>query len=163
MKKLISLIAACLLVIGASAADNAPAPVLQMRLIAEKPDADSEQMSLVTTISGKPDRVATNHFNIQKTVLLDQTALKSADVVTNTFGNSVIEITFSKTGASQFATVTRENIGRQLGIIIDGTLRSAPFIRSSIDSGKAQISGSFTKAEAQDLARKINASIPNSQ
>jgi len=153
-KTIISLIAACLLAVGALAADTTP--VLQFRLIAEKPGADSEQMTQVTE---NRDHTVTNVFNVEKTVLLDEAALKSASVRTDARGHPVIDITFSETGTVQFATVTRRNIGRQLGIVINGTLYSAPYIRSTLSGGKAVISGSFSKAEAQDLAKRINSAI----
>lgn len=155
MKKIIiSLAAACLLAVGALAADTTP--ILQFRLIAEKPGADSEQMTMVTK---NKDNSVTNFFNVEKTVLLDEAALKSASVSTDALGHAVIGITFSETGTVQLATVTRRNIGRQLGIVIDGTLYSAPRINSAIEGGKAQISGSFSKTGAKDLAKRINSAI----
>jgi preprotein translocase subunit SecD len=54
-------------------------------------------------------------------------------------------------GARKFGRVTGENVGRQLAIILDGRVQSAPRIESRI-SDEGRISGSFTQQEAQDLA-----------
>ena len=54
-------------------------------------------------------------------------------------------------GARKFGTATEQNIGRQLAIVLDGRVTSAPTIQSRI-SDEGQISGSFTQQEAQDLS-----------
>jgi len=54
-------------------------------------------------------------------------------------------------GARKFGRVTGDNIGRQLAIILDGRVQSAPRIEGRItDDGR--ITGSFTQQEAQDLS-----------
>ncbi|HHE05135.1 MAG TPA: protein translocase subunit SecD, partial [candidate division WOR-3 bacterium] len=54
-------------------------------------------------------------------------------------------------GARKFEKVTSQNVGRQLAIVLDNVIESAPSIRSTIfDSGI--IEGSFTGEEAHDLA-----------
>lgn len=151
MKTFFSLMTVCLLAAGAAAVDATA--TFQLRLVSEKASPTSEPMAIVSKVGDHP---ATNVFNVERAVLLDQTALQSANVGTDSFGHPIIEIRFSKSGTARFADVTRENIGRQLGIVIDGTLYSAPSIRSAITGGKAQISGSFSRAEAQELAKKLN-------
>jgi preprotein translocase subunit SecD len=54
-------------------------------------------------------------------------------------------------GARKFGTATEQNIGRQLAIVLDGRVSSAPVIQSRI-SDEGRISGSFTQQEAQDLS-----------
>jgi SecD/SecF fusion protein len=67
-------------------------------------------------------------------------------------GRPHISLEFNKEGAAIFAKVTRANIGRQLAIVLDGQLQSAPVIQDEILGGRAQISGNFSIAEAQKLA-----------
>ena len=55
-------------------------------------------------------------------------------------------------GASQFARVTERNVGRQLAIVLDTQIFSAPVIQSRIGAGSATITGGFTAEEANDLA-----------
>lgn len=140
----------------AVAADIESAPVFQMRLVAETPSATAEPMVVVLKSS---DRTITNTLNVEKAVLIDQKALKSASVGKDSFGHPVIDIAFNEKGKEQFAVVTQQNLHKRLAIVIDGHLISAPVIQSSITGGKAQISGSFSKEEATDLANKINASV----
>lgn len=66
----------------------------------------------------------------------------------------------SKEGAEQFAKVTKEGKGRRLGIVINGRLVSAPFIRESIAGGLLEISGNFTEAEAKALSDSLRACLP---
>jgi len=61
-------------------------------------------------------------------------------------------------GRADFARVTGTNVGRQLAIILDGVVQSAPFIRDRIPSGDASITGgSFDVNTAKDLAIVLRA------
>jgi preprotein translocase subunit SecD len=53
--------------------------------------------------------------------------------------------------------VTEQNVGKQLAIILDGTLYSAPRINERIPGGRAVITGQFTVEEARDLAIVLRA------
>jgi RNA polymerase sigma factor (sigma-70 family) len=135
-----------------------PAPsVFQFRLVLNAPSAKADTMTIVRPGA---DAQADETLYVQKKVLLDQTDLKSASVITNRpAGKPWIQITFTDAGAKRFAKVTHQNIGKRLAIIIDGRLYSAPTIRSEIPGGQAQITGNFSEPEAQDLAAKINQSV----
>ena len=75
-------------------------------------------------------------------------ARQSIDYETNTPN---VSFTLKPEGAHKFRRATQENIGRQLAIILDGSVFSAPVIQSPIyDQG--QITGQFTLEEAQNLA-----------
>jgi preprotein translocase subunit SecD len=64
-------------------------------------------------------------------------------------------------GQSQFASVTAANVGRQLAVVLDSTVRSAPRINERIPGGTASISGSFDSKEAKDLEIVLKAgSLP---
>ena len=141
-----------------SAGDANPVPsVFQFRLVLNAPSAKADPM---TVVQQGADAKATKTLYVQKKVLLDQTDLMSASVITNQpAGKPWIQITFTDAGTKQFAKVTRQNIGKRLAIIIDGRLYSAPTIRSEIRDGKAQITGNFSEQEANDLAAKINQSV----
>ncbi len=78
-------------------------------------------------------------------------ARRSLDYETNTPN---VSFTLKPEAASRFQQVTRENIGRQLGIVLDGQVVSAPVVQSAIyDQG--QITGNFSLEEAQDLSIKL--------
>jgi len=70
-------------------------------------------------------------------------------------GNSLILFEFSGEGASRFGDATGANVGKAMGIVVDGVVVSAPVIQSRI-SHSGQITGSFTQQQAQDLAIALN-------
>jgi preprotein translocase subunit SecD len=92
------------------------------------------------------------------------TGLSSENIVSaktekSEFGIYYVLITFDAAGKRLFTEVTTRNIGRQVGIFVDGTLISAPTVNEAITGGTAQITGNFTYEEAKLLADKINAGI----
>ncbi len=68
----------------------------------------------------------------------------------------VVQVNFNQQGAKLFSQITDANVGRQLGIFLDGQLISAPSISQKIDGGTAVISGNFTAAVAKSLATNLN-------
>lgn len=70
-------------------------------------------------------------------------------------GKPGIHFTLDGQGAEAFAKITRENVGRQLAIVLDGELYSAPRINGEIPLGKGEITGSFAVTEAYELANVL--------
>ncbi|MCH7529975.1 protein translocase subunit SecD [Patescibacteria group bacterium] len=68
----------------------------------------------------------------------------------------IIRLEFTKEGADIFAEITRNNVGRQLAIFLDGESISAPVIQQEITGGTAIITGSFTPESAKLLVRNLN-------
>jgi SecD/SecF fusion protein len=58
-------------------------------------------------------------------------------------------------GAKIFDEVARRNKGRQMAIILDGEVISAPVLQSDFYGGRAQITGNFDDKEARDLASAL--------
>lgn len=92
-------------------------------------------------------------------ILLETKVLMTGDMVKNaqvriggTFNEPYVSLDFTSRGGKLFATITEKNVGRQMAIVLDGVVKSAPVIRERILGGSAQISGSFTHEEASDLA-----------
>ena len=72
-----------------------------------------------------------------------------------------VYIKFSKEGARTFYNITKNNVGKQLAITLDGEVQSSPNINSAIADGNAYISGNFTYQEAKKLALLLSAgSLP---
>ncbi len=67
-----------------------------------------------------------------------------------------ISVEFNAEGAKLFAEITKNNIGRPVGIYLDGVLISSPVVRDAITTGQAEISGQFTLEEAKELTRNLN-------
>ncbi len=58
-------------------------------------------------------------------------------------------------GKAKFAEATKENVGKQIAIVYDNQIISAPNVNEEISGGKAQISGMSDLEEAQNLASYI--------
>jgi SecD/SecF fusion protein len=70
-------------------------------------------------------------------------------------GMPKITLQFNSEGARLFGEITRENVGHQLAIVLDGELYSAPVINEPITGGRCEISGDFTLEEAFELANVL--------
>ena len=67
-----------------------------------------------------------------------------------------VSLEFNSEGRELFAKVTKENVGKVLGIFLDGVPISLPVIREEISNGVAQITGEFSAQEARTLVRNLN-------
>ncbi|HVT45031.1 MAG TPA: protein translocase subunit SecD [Thermoanaerobaculia bacterium] len=83
--------------------------------------------------------------------------IRRARLTRDDFGRPAVGFTLTPDGARRFAEVTSGNIGRQLAIVLDGEVQSAPFIESAITGGEGIISGGFTMEEALDLRLLLQA------
>jgi len=77
--------------------------------------------------------------------------LSKAQAGYNPNGQIIVSMVFTEEGSTQFEKVTSENVGKQLAIVLDGEVRSAPRINQAI-SGDAVIEGIGTLDEAKDIA-----------
>jgi len=68
-----------------------------------------------------------------------------------------VSVQFDDDGAKIFEELTKKNVGKQLGIYLDGLPISAPVVREAISGGSAVISGKFTIDEAKKLTERLNA------
>ncbi|MDR2371989.1 MAG: protein translocase subunit SecD [Puniceicoccales bacterium] len=83
--------------------------------------------------------------------------VKNAHATINQYGGFEISLEMkSPDGVDRFAKITKDNIGRLLGIVLDGKLYSAPRINCEIPNGMASISGHFSQREALELANVLN-------
>ena len=123
-------------------------PVLEFRL--EKPEAEA---ILATMASGTPVRLDDIFYPAELTGRYLAQARLEFDPNT---GVPLVGLEFTSEGADLFARITRDNIGKSLGVILDGSMLSAPTIQGEITGGKAQITGTFTLDEAKVLVRNLN-------
>lgn len=72
-------------------------------------------------------------------------------------GKPVVGIEFTPEGGDKFAAITARNIGKPLGIFLDGYPISTPTVSSEIIGGSGVISGEFTVDEAKNLSVTLNA------
>jgi preprotein translocase subunit SecD len=82
--------------------------------------------------------------------------LKTANVVFETqTGLPVVSLELTNEGAKIFEKLTRENLGKPIGIFIDNNLISAPVVREVISGGKAIIEGNFSLQQAKELSANL--------
>ena len=72
-------------------------------------------------------------------------------------GRAEVHMELNPDGTKTFAKVTGMNVGKQLAIVLDGRVESAPNIKEKIPSGSARIDGMGSMEEAQDLALVLRA------
>jgi len=90
---------------------------------------------------------------LKSQVLMTGEMVKDARVrVGGNFNEPYVSLDLTGRGGRVFGQITERSVGRQLAIVLDEVVRSAPVIREKILGGSAQISGSFTYNEATDLA-----------
>ena len=66
-----------------------------------------------------------------------------------------VSMTMNAEGANVWARLTKENIGRQVAIVLDGTVYSYPTVQTEITGGSSSITGNFTIDEATDLTNVL--------
>ena len=67
-------------------------------------------------------------------------------------GAAEVSMTMNTTGSSRWEVITEQNIGKQIAIVMDGLVYSYPNVQNKISGGSSQITGNFTREEAEDLA-----------
>ncbi|MDR0516202.1 MAG: protein translocase subunit SecD [Fibromonadaceae bacterium] len=72
-------------------------------------------------------------------------------------GQVAVSLRFKGMGPKKFASVTGNNVGKQMAIVLDGQVISAPTIKDRIPNGEAQITGIGDMAEATQLAVVLRA------
>lgn len=91
------------------------------------------------------------YYAIRKSVPVSGRDLKSARVQKGRLGEPVIGFSLTPEGAPKFGELTAANVGKQLAIVLDNKVVSAPSIRSRIDD-QGVIEGQYTQQGASDLA-----------
>ena len=94
----------------------------------------------------------------------DGTPALGGDVVTDANADFVqqagrseqqVSMTMNAEGATAWARLTKENIGKAVAIVLDDMVYSAPNVQVEITGGRSQITGHFTPEEAKDLANVL--------
>ena len=95
----------------------------------------------------------TSEAMVSKRIILNgENLLDAQPQMNNQTNETVVSFTLDRVGAKRFGKATSTGIGKQLAIVLDGKIVSAPIIRDTIASGNGQISGNFTFQSATDLA-----------
>jgi len=78
--------------------------------------------------------------------------LRNARPSIDEYNTPTVSFTLNSEGVAKFSRLTSANVGRQLAIVLDGQVQSAPVIEAPITSAEARITGRFTQEEVRDLS-----------
>ena len=127
-------------------ADAGPHIKLALHLAEDKPTEKCKE----ETVSSTRQKVY-----LHPEALLTEKDVAEANVTQTDKGEPAISVIFTREGGKKMATLTEANQGKRLAIVVDGKVINAPVIRSKIVD-RAVITGRFTKAEAEKIAKEIN-------
>jgi len=130
--------------------EQGPAPTRESLLVNNQvPDG----MDVVpgASASGTPADAGTVYYLVKKVAAVSGTDLRNARASVDENNQPAVSFTLSNEGGRKFGKVTGENVGRQLAIILDGRVQSAPRIESRIQN-EGRITGSFTPDEVSNLS-----------
>jgi SecD/SecF fusion protein len=96
-------------------------------------------------------------FKNNKPILTGKDLLPNARANINQRNQIVVNIEFNREGTEIFRKFTRAHVGDYLAVFFDGKLLTAPSINEAIPSGKAEITGFRSLAEARQVAEYLNA------
>ncbi len=137
--------------------------ILELKIVESGPSPDRQ--TLLQTDDGKvPDDMevvqgrssagdgTTAFYLVNKVAAITGRDLRTARTTLDEYNKPAVSFTLNSDGSAKFGRVTSANVGRQLAIILDNQVQSAPVIEGPIQAADARITGSFTQQEASDLA-----------
>lgn len=130
---------------------------LEFRLVSEDPEL------MKKALNNEPVEGYELKYEDEKPLLLKKDApitgadLKTAQSVFDSSGFPQVTLTLNSEGAKKFGELTKAHVGEKLAVVLDGVVKTAPVIDEPILSGDAVIRGSYSVAEAQDLALVLRA------
>jgi preprotein translocase subunit SecD len=101
------------------------------------------------TVPGQP--ATTVYYGLRRVPAVTGRDLRNARPTLDENNRPAVSFSLNNDGARKFGIFTQANVGRQLAIVLDNRVVSAPRIESRIDD-EGRISGNFTTQEAQDLS-----------
>lgn len=162
--------------VGEAVAEIGRTPLLEFKLYSAELEQQQQALQSLESLTGSSSAgavigdVRVNGELVEKTEsalpfadtgltgrYLKTASLEFAGSQTGQLANEpLVSVSFNEEGAQLFAKITREHVGEQLGIFLDGELLSAPVINEAIIGGTAIISGDFTLEEARALAENLS-------
>ena len=71
------------------------------------------------------------------------------------FNKPCVSMSMNTEGSRRWAVLTKQNVGREIAIVLDGYVYSAPRVNGEITGGNSQITGNFTPEVTKDLANVL--------
>ena len=83
---------------------------------------------------------------------IDGSAVTNSKSDVDQFGRTYIGMEMNGEGARKWKKMTGDNVGKNIAIVVDRAVYSAPNVENEISGGSSSITGAFTKEEATDLS-----------
>lgn len=142
-------------------AENSAAEVVKYKAALEKntPEAYTApigyEMMKTVSVNARTNIPETEFYLVRRKAEMTGNNITRASAGRGQYGEIQISLQFNNIGAGEFGRVTTENVGKQLAIVLDGTLYCAPVLKTAIVNGAAQITGNFTLEEATGIANAL--------
>jgi preprotein translocase subunit SecD len=138
--------------------------VLEFKFVAQGPQAGTVDQPGPGTQSlpGVREEGGSGRYLVERRSIMTGDVLTDARVAPGgALEGPTVDFVLDSRGTKIFGEATTNGVGRNLAIVLDGYVQSAPVIREPITGGRGQISGRFTFEEAQDLANVLrNGALP---
>ncbi len=141
--------------------------ILELKLVEQGPFPSQEAAMQAVNNNLPPDRMVvsgaadiaatgggtptTQFYIVRRVPAVSGNDLRNARPTLDENNLPAVSFSLNQDGARKFGDFTQANVGRQLAIILDNRVFSAPTIETRI-AGEGRITGSFTSQEAQDLS-----------
>ena len=138
--KTISVIWAVLLIVLPT--DLNASDTIRLSKVSDEPSANTESLHLTNDQS---DQV----LFVQRTVEISDDQISSVEIVER--DGIVLRVHLTEEGNRRFGSLTQDQTGRRIAIVVRGVLVFAPMVMDYIPSGPFEISGNLSKAEAEEI------------
>jgi preprotein translocase subunit SecD len=116
-----------------------------------------EVPSDMEVLEGDPKRAERRYYLLNRVAEVTGKDLRMARRSSDDYNNPVVLFTLSPDGGKRFHKTTQDNVGKQLAIVLDNIVQSAPLIEDVIPTGSGIIRGRYTVEEADDLSLVLRA------
>jgi protein-export membrane protein SecD/preprotein translocase SecF subunit len=123
---------------------------------ATRPEA-AEVLAQVEPSGSASDVSPSLFYLVKRTADVGGSDIRRAWATRDEFGRPAVAFSLTADGARRFAELTSHNIGRQVAIVLDDRVQSAPVIDNAITNGEGVIRGGFSAQEAADFALLLRA------
>ena len=138
--KTISVICAVLLIVLST--DLNASETIRLSKVSDEPSANTESLHLT---NGQSDQV----LFVQRTVEISDDQISSVEIEER--DGIVLRVHLTEEGNRRFGSLTQDQTGRRIAIVVRGVLVFAPMVMDYIPSGPFEIYGNLSKAEAEEI------------
>jgi preprotein translocase subunit SecD len=140
--------------------------LLELKLVEQGPFTDEAQarqaygnnlppdLQILPATGDRLQATATVYYVVRRVPAVTGRDLRNSRQTLDENSRPAVGFSFNNEGAAKFGAFTQANINRQLAVVLDNRIESAPTINSRIDQ-EGIITGNFTSQEAADLSLKL--------